>query len=334
MSPSKRTLAIDLGAGLVLPTPVIVAAGCAGTGRELPSMVDMKKIGAIVSRTVTARVEGGSPAPRIAESPSGTVWDTGWQNPGIDAFCDEELPSLVSSGTAVIVSVGPGSMEEAVRLAQSLSGQPIAAVEVNLSVPDIEFRREELGLNVDRAIEISGAVARMSRVPVFAKIPLHAANFTEIARAVVHAGIHGVTVGGPLPAMAVDATSRTAALGDTIGWLSGPALKPMTLRRVLETSLVLPDTPVLACGGIRSGQDAVEAMLAGAWGVQAGTATLVDPTAPVEMARDIAKYLKGEGFNEPSDIRRGMSLFASLGRAVEGRGAGSANEASQQGGSQ
>jgi dihydroorotate dehydrogenase (NAD+) catalytic subunit len=316
MAGVRRTLAADLGGGLTLPTPVMIAAGCGGTGRELGGLVDLRKVGALVSRTITVLPERGARPPRIAESPGGIVWATGGQNPGIEAFLAEELPRLARSGITIIVSIGGGGLEELVRLSNLLQGRSeVAALELNLSVPD-PGSGADAGGHFDRAIEIAGTVSRMSLVPVFAKIPLHAGDPVGIASELVHAGVHGLTIGGPPPAIAIDAQRLRPALGTVLGWLSGPAIRPLMMRAVFDVSRSLPDTPIVASGGIRSGEDAVEAMLAGAWAVQLGTATLVDPRAPVLVAQGIARYLKGKGLASPRDVRAHLRLPPSLGAPV------------------
>jgi dihydroorotate dehydrogenase (NAD+) catalytic subunit len=305
----KRSLAVDLGAGLVLSTPVMIAAGCGGTGRELGGLVDVRKVGGIVSRTISVRPSGGGPPPRIAESPSGIVWATGGQNPGIDAFCSEELPRLARSGTTVIVSIGGGGLDEFVRMTSLLQGRPeVAAIEINLSGPDEELGRPELGVHLERTAEIAGAVARMTLVPVFAKIPLHAPDLVEICHAAVRAGVHGLTLGGPPPALSIDEQGLRPSLGTVFGWLSGPAVRPLTLRAVLEVTRAMPEVPVVAVGGVRSGPDAISCMLAGAWAVQLGTAVLLDPTAPVKVAQGVARFLRSKGMATPADIRGRLRL--------------------------
>jgi dihydroorotate dehydrogenase (NAD+) catalytic subunit len=267
-----------------------------------------------VSRTISLEPERGSPTPRIAESPSGIVWSTGLQNPGVDAFVSEELPSLARSSTHVVVSISGGTLEEYVRLTGALQGRPeVSAIEVYLSGPDLELRRPMLGAHVDRAAEVAGAVARMSMVPVFAKLPMHASDLPEVARAVVRAGATGLTIGGPPPALDVRPERLRPGLGGVTGWLSGPALLPMTLRAVFDVSRAVPDTPVIAVGGIRTGEDAVEAFLAGAWAVQVGTATLIDPAAPVSVAQGIVRYLRAKGLTTPADVRARLRVPASFG---------------------
>ena len=317
MAGVKRTLAVDLGAGLVLPTPVMVASGCAGTGRELGGLIDLRKVGAVVSRSITLEPDRGTSTPRIAESASGAVWSTGLQNPGIDAFIAEELPRL-ARGAHVIVSIAGGSLEAYVRMTGALQGRPdVAALEVHLSAPDVEMQRDVLGLHVDRAVEIVGAVARMSLVPVFAKIPLWASDVVELSRGAVRAGAHGLVLGGPPPALSVQAERLRPALGAVTGWLSGPAIKPMMLRAVFEVARAVPDVPIVAVGGIRSGEDAIEAMLAGAWAVQAGTAVLIDPEAPVRIAQGVVRYLKAKGLASPADVRGRLRVPASFGALEE-----------------
>jgi dihydroorotate dehydrogenase (NAD+) catalytic subunit len=308
----KRSIAVDL-AGLTLATPVMVASGCAGTGRELTGLIDTRRVGALVTRSITLRPRRGDPTPRIAESPAGITWATGMQNPGIEGFIAEELPRYVRAGMAVVVSITGNTLEEYVRLTSLLQGRPeIAALEVRLSDPDEELEHMVLGAHADRAAEIVGAVARMSMVPVFAKLPSSTPDVVELARGVVRAGAHGITVLDSPPAMGVDAATLRPTLGPVAGWLSGPALKPLTLRAVFEVSRALPDTPIVAVGGVRSGEDAVEMLLAGAWAVQVGTATLVDPSAPVEVARGVSNYLKEKRFASPADLRGRLRMPAML----------------------
>jgi dihydroorotate dehydrogenase (NAD+) catalytic subunit len=314
----KRSLAVDLG-GWVLPTPVMIASGCAGTGRELVGLVDTRRIGAIVTRSITLRARKGDPTPRVAESASGITWTTGMQNPGIEAFIQEDLPRFARTGAAVVVSITGGTLEEFVRLSSLLQGRAeVAAIEVRLSEPDEEMGRQVLGSHHDRAVEIVGAVARMSLVPVFAKLPAATGDLVELARAIVRAGAHGLTLMDSPQAMGVDAETLRPSLGPVTGWLSGPALKPLTLRAVFDVACAMPEVPIVAVGGVRSGRDAVEMLLAGASAVQVGTATLVDPAAPVEVARGIAAYLKEKRVASPGDLRGRLRVPAASGpRDVE-----------------
>jgi dihydroorotate dehydrogenase (NAD+) catalytic subunit len=297
---------VDL-AGLALPTPAIVASGCAGTGRELTGLVDARKLGGIVSRSITLRPREGSATPRIAESPAGVVWWTGLQNPGIEAFLVEELPRLVKTGAPVFVSIAGGSLEEFVRLTSLLQNRPgVVAIEIHLAERDDELGRGTLASRPDRAGEIVGAVARMSSLPVFAKLPPLVPDLVEVAHACVRAGAHGLTLVDAAPALGVSAASLRPELGGVAGRLSGPAIRPIALRAVHDVARAMPDVPVLGCGGVRTGEDAVEMLLAGAWAVQLGTAALVDPAAPVRVASELLGYLKARGLASPAGIRGGL----------------------------
>ena len=312
MAGVKRSVAVDLG-GLMLSTPVMIASGCGGTGRELVGLVDTRRMGAIVTRSITLHPRRGDPTPRIVETPAGIAWSTGMQNPGVEAFVAEELPRFGRTGTATIVSVAGGSLEDYVRVTGLLQGRPeVSAIEVRLSEPDEELGRPLLGASAERAVEIVGAVARMSTVPVFAKIPAAAPDLVELARGMVRAGAHGLTVLDSPAALGVDAQTLRPALGPVTGWLSGPALKPLTLRAVFDVARSLPDVPLVAVGGIRSGEDAVEMLLAGAWAVQMGTATLIDPGAAVEAARGIALYLKEKRLASPLELRGRLRVPAAF----------------------
>ena len=301
-----RTLTVDLG-GIALPTPVMIAAGCGGTGRELTGLVDLRRVGGIVSRTITVEERQGAPVPRISESSAGIVWDTGLQNPGLDAFVAGELPRLGRGGVRVIVSIGGGTLEEYVRLSSSLQGRPeVAAIEIYLAGPDEELDRSVLGAHPDRVNEIVGAVARMSLVPVFAKIPGGCDDVVELARAAVRAGATGVTLLGSPPALGIESALVGTGRGGVHGWLSGPALKPITLRAVYDVANELPEVPVIASGGVRTGEDAVECLLLGAWAVQVGTATLTDPTTAVTVAQGVFRALERIGLGAPSELRGRM----------------------------
>jgi dihydroorotate dehydrogenase (NAD+) catalytic subunit len=304
----KRSLVVQLP-GLTLPTPVMIAAGCAGTGRELGSFVDPRKLGGIASRSITLAPRKGSPTPRVAESASGVLWSTGLQNPGMEAFLVDELPRLVRTGAPVFVSIAGGTLEEYVRLTSLLQGRAgVAAIEMHLSGPDEELGHEVIASRPERVGEVVGAVARMSMVPVFAKLPALLTDLVDVARTCVRAGATGLTLIDAVPALGVRAGRLRPELGSVTGWLSGPAIRPIALRAVYDVAAAMPDVPILGSGGVHKSEDAVEMLLAGAWAVQVGTAALVDPAAPVEIAAGVAAYLKQKGFASPADLRGRLRL--------------------------
>jgi dihydroorotate dehydrogenase (NAD+) catalytic subunit len=299
----KPSLAVDL-AGVRLPVPVVAASGCLGTGRELGGLVDLGKLGAVVTRTLTYRGDRGAPTPRVAESASGIVTAVGVQNPGVGAFLEEDLPRLARAGVAIVASVGGTTLEEYLSVTTALHVRPgIVALEVYVGGPDDERGGQPFYARIERLAEIVGAVSRLSHVPVFAKLPALLPDLVDAAHACVRVGAHGLTLIDGLPAMSVDAGRLRARLGSGVGTLSGPAIKPVAVAAVYRVASAMPDVPIMGVGGITTAEDAIEFMLAGAWAVQLGTALLVNPDAPAEVSRGLAAYLRDKGVSSPADLR-------------------------------
>lgn len=299
----KQRMAVDLG-GVVFPLPVLAASGCLGTGRE-PGLVDLHRIGGVVTRSLTLDATKGSPTPRMAETPSGLLSWVGLQNPGVQEFVELDLPRLVRAGTPVVASIAGASLEEYLRVASFLQGRSgIVALEVYLGAPDEERGRgEPFSARSDRVHEVVGGVSRTSRLPVFVKLPALGTALVEMARTCVRAGAHGVTLIDGVPGLAVDAQGMRPRLAGPLGALSGPAIKPIALAAVYQVARAMPDTPIMGVGGITTGEDAVEFLLAGAWAVQVGTAMLVDPAAPTEIAQGVLRYLKDKQIPTPAALR-------------------------------
>lgn len=299
----KHSLAVDLN-GLRFAHPVLAASGCLGTGHDIPGLVDLHKLGGVVSRSLTLAPSKGAATPRSAETPSGLLSAVGLQNPGVDAFVEHDLPRLQKAGVPVIGSVAGSTLDEFIRVAQELHRQPgIVALELYLSSPDADRGGAPVYARPDRLFEIVGAVARTSILPVFAKLPPLVPELVEIARACVRAGAFGLTLVDAMPGLAVDAARLRPKTAVPVAGLSGPALKPIALAAVYEVARAMPKVPVMGVGGIATGTDAAEFMLAGAWAVQVGTALLVNPAAPVDIARDLLAYLRDKGVASPSDLR-------------------------------
>lgn len=298
----KRTLAVDLG-GIALSTPLVAASGTFGTGRE-GGLLDTRRLGAAVSRSITLAPRKGAPSPRVAETASGLLWSVGLQNPGIDAFLADELPRLTRTGIPLFVSIAGSSLEEYVRLASVLQDvQGIAGIEVYLRGEGEAQEGEPFLSSAEHVVGVVGAVSRLSRLPVVAKLPVSLADLVESARGCVRAGAHGLTIDGSAPGMAIDTARLRPEVGAISGFLSGPAVRPFTVRAVFEVARILPEVPILAAGGVWTGNDAVELLLAGAWAVEMGTALLVDPSAATAAADGILGYLKHKGLASPADIR-------------------------------
>jgi dihydroorotate dehydrogenase (NAD+) catalytic subunit len=299
----KQTLAVDLG-GIELRHPVLAASGCLGTGRDVPGLVDLHRLGGIVTRSITFGASKGSSSPRAAETASGFLSSVGLQNPGVDAFIAEDLPRLTRAQTPVIASIAGTTPEEYLRVASHLHLRPgVVALEICLSAPDEERHGDPFYARAERMHEVVGPVSRLSRVPVFVKLPPLLPDLVATVRACVRDGAHGFTLIDAVPGLSVDARRLRPRLASPVGGLSGPAIKPIALAAVYRVARALPNVPIMGVGGISTGEDAVEFLLAGAWAVQVGTAMLVNPSAPVEIARGILEYLRAKGIATPGDLR-------------------------------
>lgn len=303
MAGMKPALGVDL-VGVRLPTPVMVAAGCFGSGREIADLVDVRKFGGVVTGTLTLNPVKGLPTPRMAETASGLLSAIGLQNPGVEDFIQRRLPVLAEYGIPVFASAGGTTVEEFVRVTALLQGGPgLTAIEANLACPDVERGGEPFGARLKPAVEVVGAMSRLSMLPVFAKLSAETADLIEVAEGCVRAGAHGVTLINTVPGMAIDPQTLRPRLSAGAGGLSGPAIHPIAVRAVFRVARALPSVPILGVGGVRTADDAIELLLAGAWAVQVGTAMYADPTAPVEIAQGILRYLGGKGLLGPADVR-------------------------------
>jgi dihydroorotate dehydrogenase (NAD+) catalytic subunit len=299
----KPRMAVDLN-GVVFPLPVLAASGCLGLGRD-HGLVDLHRLGGVVTRSLTLGPAEGAPTPRMAETSSGLLTWVGLQNPGVDSFLSEDLPRFQRAGVPVVASVAGTTLEEYIRVASRLQANAgIVALEVYLGATDEERGRgEPFVARLDRIHEVVGAVTRLSRLPVFVKLPALYPELVEAVRTCVRAGAHGVTLIDGIPGLAMSAGTRRPKLATPIGALSGPAIKPVALAAVFQVTQALPELPVMGVGGIAAGEDAVEFLLAGAWAVQVGTAMLVNPSAPVQVAQGILAYLKDKEIASPADLR-------------------------------
>jgi len=302
----KAMLDVDLD-GIALRSPVMAASGCLRSLKDIHGLLDVRKLGAIVTPSITLEPLHGGPGPRVAESPSGILTATGFQNPGIEAFLVEELPSLIRTRVPVIVSVGGTRLDEYLRVATDLALiDGIAALEVNLAFPNLERGGARFAHRADHAAEVIGAVSRMTRFPVFAKLSADVADIVDVARACIDAGAHGLTLINGVPGMVIDVDDERPRLAAGTGWVSGPAIRPLAQRAIFDVSQAFPAIPILGCGGISDGKSAVAAMLAGAWAVQVGTAMLVQPDVPLEITKDVLRHLRKTGLDSPSELRGGL----------------------------
>jgi len=301
-------VAVDLRTRLghvELPNPILTASGCAGSGRELAQFFDVAKIGAIVTKSVMLAPRAGRPTPRMAETPSGMLNSIGLQGPGIDAFLQRDLPWLLSRGARAVVSIAGGTVDEFTELATRLSdASGVTAVEVNISCPNVEDRGQVFACDPAAASAVIEAVRGTLRydVPVFAKLSPDVTDIVAIARACMSAGADGLSMINTLLGMAIDTTTLRPALAGTTGGLSGPAIRPVAVRCIWQVREALPDVPIIGMGGVLTGQDAFEMILAGAAMVSVGTATFHDPSACVRILRELDEELASRGIERLADV--------------------------------
>jgi dihydroorotate dehydrogenase (NAD+) catalytic subunit len=289
---------------LTLPNPVLTASGCAASGKELHQFFDVASLGAVVTKSIMVRPRSGRPTPRMAETPSGMLNSIGLQGPGIEAFLDDDLPWLAERGARVVVSIAGGHTDEYVALARRLYGNPaVSLIEVNISCPNVENRGQVFACDPAASGRVIGAVRRAAdpKVPVFAKLSPDVTDITVIARACADNGADGFSLINTLLGMAIDTDTLAPVLGGVTGGLSGPAIRPVALRCVWQVREALPHLPILGMGGIRSGLDALQFVLAGAAAVSVGTAVFGDPSAPVRVLAELDQALDERGFASVAD---------------------------------
>jgi dihydroorotate dehydrogenase (NAD+) catalytic subunit len=288
-----------------LPNPILTASGCAGSGRELAHYFDVAKIGAIVTKSVMLDPRAGRPTPRMAETPSGMLNSIGLQGPGIDAFLQRDLPWLLSRGARVVVSIAGGTVGEFAELATRLSGASgVTAVEVNISCPNVEHRGQVFACDPDASADVVEAVRGRLRydVPVFAKLSPDVTDIVAIARACVAAGADGLSMINTLLGMTIDTKTMRPVLAGVTGGLSGPAIRPVAVRCIWQVREKLPEVPIIGMGGVRTGRDALELILAGAAMVSVGTTIFHDPSACARILRELEEELASRGIERLTDV--------------------------------
>lgn len=287
------------------PNPVFTASGCAAAGQELHQFFDVAELGAVVTKSIMRAPRSGRATPRMAETPSGMLNSIGLQGPGIDAFLDKDLPWLHAHGARAVVSIAGGCVADYAALARALRGKPgLTMLEVNISCPNVEDRGQVFACDPRAAADVVAAVRRQSapEIPVFAKLSPDVTDITAIARACVAAGADGLSVINTLLGLAIDTDTLRPVLGGITGGLSGPAIRPVALRCVWQVHQALPDVPILGMGGIRTGLDALEFLLAGASAVSVGTSVFGDPSAPVRVLGELTQALTVRGFETVSEV--------------------------------
>jgi dihydroorotate dehydrogenase (NAD+) catalytic subunit len=281
------------------PTPIFTASGCASSGKELAQFFPLNQVGAIVTKSVMSKPRHGRPTPRMAETPSGMLNSIGLQGPGIDAFLANDVPWLIEQKARVIVSIAGETVEEYSTLARKLrSVSGISAVEVNISCPNVENRGLVFACDPESSRRVIDGVRKTigGELPIIAKLSPDVTDLPAIARGVVDAGADGLALINTVLGMVINIDSMKPHLGGKTGGLSGPAIKPVAVRAIYQVHAALPKVPILGMGGVASGRDALELILAGASGVSVGTASFGNPRALIDIQNELRDLLAARGF--------------------------------------
>jgi len=283
-----------------LPNPILTASGCAGSGKELSQFFPLTELGAIVTKSIMIKPRSGRATPRMAETPSGMLNSIGLQGPGVDYFLENDIPWLADQGARTIVSIAGETVEDYAVLARRMRNLPgVVGIEANISCPNVENRGMVFSCHPETARAAIEAVRRNigGELPIIAKLSPDVTDIVAIAREVSSAGADGVALINTLLGMVIDTNSMLPKLAQKTGGLSGPAIRPVAVRAVYQVRAALPNLPILGMGGISSGRDAFEFILAGANAVSVGTATFGNPTAVIKVKQELEEILIEKGFN-------------------------------------
>lgn len=296
--------ALDLSTeicGIRFKNPVWTASGCFGYGREFAPVFPLSELGAICVKGTAIEPWMGNKGTRVVETPGGMLNAIGLQNPGVDHFLNVDWPWLKEQGATVIVNIVGRTVEEYVAVARRLEGSGVAAVELNISCPNVKEGGLAFGTSLHGAAEVTAAVRKATTLPLMVKLSPNVTNIVDFAKAVEDAGADAVTVINTLLGMSIDIRRKRPHLGNVFGGLSGPAVKPVALRMVWQVAGAVK-IPVVGIGGIMTGEDAVEFLMAGAKAVQVGTACFVNPRAPIDVIAGIQAFMAEQGYERVSDL--------------------------------
>jgi dihydroorotate dehydrogenase (NAD+) catalytic subunit len=284
-----------------LRAPVLTAAGTSGHGAELHGIGDLARLGAVVVKSLAPYAWAGNPAPRLHPATAGMLNSGGLQGPGVARWIEDDLPALRKAGATVVCSIWGKTVEEFAEAAAALAGVPsVAAVEVNLSCPNLRGKGM-FAQSADATREAMAATA-VAGLPRWAKLTAAVADLPSIAAAACDGGADAVTLVNTLPGLALDLETARPVLGAGSGGLSGAAIHPVAVKAVWDVHAALPDLPIVGVGGVSTGADALELLLAGASAVQVGTATFADPRAPWRVQHEVAQWCVAHGIERVADL--------------------------------
>ena len=301
---NKIDMRVDF-AGISMKNPIVVASGTYGFGREFGEFYDISQLGGISCKGLTFTPREGNPPPRVAETPMGILNSVGLQNPGVDEFIAKELPELRKHDLCVIANISGNTPEEYALMSEKLSRAGVDMIEVNVSCPNVKCGGLQYGVVPELAAEVTAAAKRSATVPVMVKLSPNVTDITAIAKAVEAAGADAVSLINTVRGMRIDVKTRRPVLKMNTGGLSGPAVLPIAVRMVWEVSNAVK-IPVMGMGGVSTGEDAAQLMLAGATAVAVGTANLVDPFAALRVRDELAEIAAGELLSAVRELTGGV----------------------------
>ncbi len=298
---SSPSLQVRIG-GLTLKNPVMTASGTFGYGKEFAPFVNLNRLGAIVVKGISLEPMPGNPPPRTVETPCGMINSIGLENVGLKRFLSDKLPYLRDFETPVIVNVLGNSVDDYRKLAAALSAAPgVSALELNISCPNVKKGGILFGTDPEAAAGVTRGARAETDLPIVVKLSPLVSDIAEMARSVEAAGADGISVGNTFPAMAIDVRTRRPRLANTVGGLSGPAIRPIMVRLVWLAAKAV-SLPVIGVGGIMEAGDALEYLIAGATAVEVGTANFVRPTATMEVLEGIERFLKEMDIDDVGEL--------------------------------
>ena len=288
-------------AGIDFKNPVIPASGVFGYGREYEEFYPLSKLGGISTKGTTGQMRTGNLAPRIAETPMGMLNSVGLQNPGIDRFISHELPNLMQKDTVIIANIAGSTPEECAEVAAKLVETDVHMIELNISCPNVKQGGAAFGVSCEGASAVTKIVRNATKKPLIVKLSPNVTDIASIAKAVEAEGADSVSLINTILGMRIDINTGRPVLRNNCGGMSGPAVFPVAVRMVWQVANAVK-IPVIGMGGISSGRDAIEMMMAGASAVQVGAAIITDPFAPVKIIEEMNQFLDEKGISSVKDI--------------------------------
>lgn len=287
--------------GVDFKNPIIPASGVFGYGREYEELFPLSELGGIATKGTTLHKRTGNPAPRIAETPSGMLNSVGLQNPGIDHFIECDLPYLMTKDTIILANFAGSTVEECVAVAEKLDATDVHMLELNISCPNVKQGGAAFGTSCEMAAEVTAQVRKATKKPLVVKLSPNVTSITDIAKAVEAAGADAVSLINTLLGMRIDINTGRPILRNNVGGMSGPAVFPIAVRMVWQVANAV-NIPIIGMGGVSSGRDAIELMMAGASAVQVGAAIFTDPYAPIRIIREMNEFLDSKGISDIKEI--------------------------------